>query len=57
MKNVIELADVGAPNLWGHIKDEILEAYDELWGRRAGGEVMEIHGGGIKGRRRQFQEK
>ena len=39
-----KLVDVGAPNLWGHFMDEVLEVY----GRRVGGEVKEIHGGGMK---------
>ena len=54
-EKVIELIDTGAPNLWGHMKDEVLDvfdevlnAFDEVCGRRGGGEVKEILGGGMK---------
>ena len=34
-EKVIELVDVGAPNLWGHIKDGVLKACDEkCWKKR-----------------------
>ena len=36
MKNVIELVDVRAPNFWGHFKDGILEAGDEVCGKKSG---------------------
>ena len=29
---VIKLVDVGAPNLWGHFRDGVLKAYDEVCG-------------------------
>ena len=34
------------PNLWGHFKDAVLEACDEMCGKMSGWEVKEIHGGG-----------
>ena len=33
-EKVIELVDVGVPNLWGHFKDVILKACDEMCGKR-----------------------
>ena len=30
----IKLVDVGAPNLWGHIKDGIIKACDEVCGKK-----------------------
>ena len=46
-KKVIKLVDVGMPNLLGHFKDGVLKACDEVFGRRVGGEVKEILGGGM----------
>ena len=36
------------PYLWGHFKDGVLKACDEVSGKKRGGEVMEILGGGMK---------
>ena len=47
-EKVIELVDVGAPNLWGHFKDGVLMACDEVCGKKRGGEVKGIVGGGMK---------
>ena len=33
-EKVIELDDIGAPNLWGHFNDGILKACDEVCGKR-----------------------
>ena len=33
-EKVIELVDVGTPNLWGHFKDGVLEACDEVCGKK-----------------------
>ena len=54
-ENVVKLVDFGAQTLWGHIKDGVLSACDEVCGKKMGVEVMEIHGGGMKRSRRQFQ--
>ena len=35
-EKVIQLVDVGAPNLWGHFKDGVLKACDEVCGKRRG---------------------
>ena len=35
-EKVIELVDVGAPNLWGHFMDGVLEACDEVCGKKSG---------------------
>ena len=35
-ENVIELVDVGAPILWRHFKDGVLEACDEVCGKKMG---------------------
>ena len=35
-EKVIELIDVGAPNWWGHFKDGVLEAFDEVCGKKRG---------------------
>ena len=32
-EKVIELVDVGMPNLWGHFKDEVSKACDEVCGK------------------------
>ena len=34
---MIELVDVEAPNLWGHFKDGVLEACDDVCGEKGGG--------------------
>ena len=47
-EKVTELVDVGAPNLLLHFKDGISKACDEVSGKKRGGEVKEIHGGGMK---------
>ena len=47
-EKVTELVDVGMPNLWGHFHDGVLKACDEVCGKKRGGEVKEIHSGGIK---------
>ena len=44
----MELVDIGPPNLWGHFKDGVLKACDQVWERRGGGEVKEIFGCGMK---------
>ena len=41
-EKVTELVDVGAPNLWGHFKDGVLKACDEVCGRRRGRRSKEI---------------
>ena len=46
-EKVTELVDVGAPDLWGHFKDGVLKAYDDVGGKKRGRDVKEIHGGGI----------
>ena len=33
-EKVIKLVDVGAPDLWGHFKDGVLKACDEVCGKR-----------------------
>ena len=33
-EKVTKLIDVGAPNLWGHIKDGVLKACDEVCGKK-----------------------
>ena len=53
-EKVIKLVDVGAPNLRGHFKDGVLKVCDEVGGKKRGGEVKEIYGGGMK-RKRQLQ--
>ena len=35
-ERVVELVDVEAPNLWEHIKDEDLEACDDVYGKNRG---------------------
>ena len=35
-EKVIKLADVGAPNLWGHFNDEVLKACHEVCWRKRG---------------------
>ena len=35
-EKVIKLVDVGAPNLWGHFKDGVLGACDEVFGKKRG---------------------
>ena len=40
----------------GHFKDGVIEACDEVCGKREG-EVKEIRGGGKKSLRRQLQER
>ena len=47
-EKVAELVDVGAPNLWGHFKDGVLEACERCVGCRGRGGVKEVHGGGMK---------
>ena len=47
-EKVTKFVDVGATNLWGHFKDGVLKACNEVCGRKRGGEVKEIHGGGMK---------
>ena len=47
-EKVIKLVDVEMPNLWGHFKDGITKACDEVCGKKRGGEVTEILGGGMK---------
>ena len=37
----------------GHLKDEILKAYDEVCGKKRGVEVNEILGSGMRWYRRQ----
>ena len=46
-EKVTKLVDVGASELWGHFKDGVLKACDEVCGKKRGGEVKKIHGGGI----------
>ena len=53
-EKVIKLVNVGTPNLWGHFKDGVLEACDDVCGKKMEGEEKEIHGGGMKPCRRQF---
>ena len=37
-EKVTELVDVGAPHLWGHYKNGVLKACDEVcWNKRGGG--------------------
>ena len=43
-EKVTKLVDVGVPNLWGHLKDGVLKACDEVCGKKRG-EAKEIHGG------------
>ena len=46
-EKVIELVDVGVPNLWGHFKDGVLETCDAVcWSGE--GEVREILCGRMK---------
>ena len=35
-ENLIKFVDVGAPNLWGHFKGEVLKACDEVCGKKRG---------------------
>ena len=53
----IKLVDVGVANLWGNFKDGVLKACDEVCGKKRGWEIKEVHGGGMKIWRRQFQER
>ena len=46
-EEVMKLFDVGAPNLWGHFKDRVLEECDEMCGKKRGGEVKDVHCGGM----------
>ena len=36
VENVIELFDIGDPNLWGYFMDAVLEACDEVCGKKKG---------------------
>ena len=36
VEKVIKLVDVGASNLWGHFKDVVLKACDEVCGKKRG---------------------
>ena len=47
-EKLTELVDVGAPNFGEHFSNRVLKAYDEVSGKKRGGEVKEIHGGGMK---------
>ena len=47
-EKVTKLVDVGTPNLFGHFKDGVSKACDEVCGKKRGGEVEEMHGGGMK---------
>ena len=35
-EKVTKLVDVGVPNLWGHFKDGVLVACDEVCGKKSG---------------------
>ena len=50
-----KLMNVGEPNLWGHFNDGVIKACDEVCWKNEGGKEKEIHGGGMKRRRRQIQ--
>ena len=39
-EEVIELVDVEAPHLWGHFKDGVLEACDEVCGKKKGRKII-----------------
>ena len=56
-EKVTKLVDIGAPNLRGHFKDGVSKGRDEVCGKKRGGEAKEMHGGGKKTCRRQFQER
>ena len=47
-EKVIEIVDVCVLNLWGHFKDGDLGTCDDVGWKKRGGEVKEIHGGGMK---------
>ena len=47
-KEVTKFVDLVALNLWGHFKDGVLEACDEVCGKKGGGDVKEILVGGVK---------
>ena len=47
-EKIIKLVDVGASNLWGHFKDGVLCACDEVCGWKRGGEVRDIQSDGMK---------
>ena len=47
-EKLTKLAILGAPNSWRHIKDGVSQACDEVYQKKRGGEVKEIHGGGMK---------
>ena len=47
-KRVRELVDVDAPNLWNTFKNSMLQACDEVCGKKKVGKTMGIHGGGTK---------
>ena len=49
----MELID-GAPNLWVHFKDGALKTCDVVCGKKRG-EANEIHSGGMRRCRTQFQ--
>ena len=34
-------------NLWVHLEDGVLKACDKVCGKKMGGKVKEIHGGGV----------
>ena len=46
-EKIIKLVDVGVPCLYGHFKDWVLEACDEVCGKMIG-EVKDIHVGRMK---------
>ena len=49
-EKVAKLVNIGATNLWGHLRDWVLRACDELCGKkRGGGDVKEICGVGMLG--------
>ena len=45
-ERVVELVDTDSMDLWGSYKKGVIQACDELSGRRKGGKIGETHGGG-----------
>ena len=41
-KKIFELVLVGIPNLWGHVRDRVLMACDELCGKKMGRRWMVV---------------
>ena len=47
-EKVTKLVNVGVPFFWVHFNDGILISCDDLYEKNRGGEVKEMHVGGMK---------